>query len=156
MLFHHSDTVCIPHSVSAEGCKGLPVTQHCLEAATLCVCVLLCTCSTSAHDGAAATVLMESLLDAMCGSSTSSDSSAAGLATQQAEAGGTAAASGSGGGGGGAGGRALLQLSSLLYGTFFKRAVEASSKTERGASGEGWTCQWPCCDFAIVKKTRDR
>jgi hypothetical protein len=72
---------------------------------------------------------METLLDALCGSSSSSSSSS----SDSPRAGETAA---SGGGAPAAGGNpAVVQLSALLYGTFLKQAVLATGRSHRAASG---------------------
>jgi hypothetical protein len=81
---------------------------------------------------------METLLDAMCGSSSSSsDLSTAGQAA--ASGGGAPAAGGS---------RAVVQLSALLYGTFLKQAVLATGKSQRSSSGamsgDGWQSRSAC------------
>jgi hypothetical protein len=72
---------------------------------------------------------METLLDAMCGSSSSSS-------TDSSNPGQTAASGASAVAGGGGGSRAVVQLSALLYGTFLKQAVLATGRSNRAASGK--------------------
>jgi hypothetical protein len=75
---------------------------------------------------------METLLDAMCGSSSSTDSS---TSDQIGASGGSALA-------GGGGNHAVVQLSALLYGTFLKLAVLAIGRSHRAASGGAVGLRW--------------